>query len=223
MKRLNYLPLLLLMALLFACKKENPVLPQDDANKVGIGSFALLETSRAAVPYYDKSSVTFVDSAGNELTFAITAFDNKSTQGCYWKYNVHETGDTVRYCYETTADNIWLKNESQNLILQVQLEAFPSYADPESGKVADILNVLIRDAAKTNTYHQIFNQTIDHRNYPELDDSNTTYAQITFWSQEFSDVVKTDFTLPPYLLYYNWELGIVAFTDHDGKLWRLKI
>jgi hypothetical protein len=226
MKLLNYLSLLLLFAFLFACKKEdpNPDNPQPPENKdsVDIGSFSLLETSRNMVPYKDKSSVTFVDSAGNELVFPIDIFANKTSHGCYWKYDVHEPGDTVKYCYKSKYDSYRLKNEANNLYLRVHLEAAPYFGDPESGKVADVLNVSMRDAVETNIYRQIFYQTIDQRSHPEPFDDNTIYPQITFWGRDFSNVSKTNFSTPYRLLYYNQEFGIVAFTDHDGKLWRFK-
>lgn len=226
MKRLHYLPILLFATLLFSCKKEdegseNPP-PPENKDSIDIGSFKLLETSRDKIPYNGKSSVTFVDSAGNELVFPIDDFTKKTAKGCYWKYNVNEPGDTIRYCYSAEYDNFWLKNEANNLYLQVLLEASPYYADPESGKVADVLQVFMRDELEAAKSYQVFYQTIDQRTYPESYDNNTTYPQITFWGREFFNVYKTDYTTPYRLLYYNQEFGIVAFSDHDGKLWRFK-
>ena len=207
-----------------SCKKENTDIPDPTENEdsIDIGAYALLESSRNAVPYKGKSSVTFVDSAGNELIFPITVFANKTLEGCLYKYDVHQQGDTVKYCYKTEYDSYGLVNNANNLYFQIMLEAKPFYSDPESRKVADVLHVSIRDATETGKYHQVYYQTIALRSFPLLYDDNTTFAQLTFWGRDFSNVSKTNFAIPYRLVFYNQEFGIVAFTDHNGKLWRFK-
>ncbi len=216
---LQYL-LLLLVIFLFACKKEDIKEPQD--NIVDIGSFSLLESSRNAVPYKGKSSAIFLDSVGNELTFPISPFVNSNFEGCYWKYDVYQTGDTVQYCYKSQGDNYWLRNDTQSLHIQVRLEPRPYYDDPESGKVKDVLDISMRSDVQPNVSHQIFHQTMDDRNNPGPADNNIVYPQITFWGREFFNAYRTNLTTPYRLLYYNQEFGIIAFIDHSGKLWRFK-
>ncbi len=224
MKTFLYHPLLLLGIFLFACKKEEaeePQTPQQD-NIVDIGSYSLLESSRNAVPYKGKSSATFIDSIGNELTFPIESSIGSNFEGCLWKYDVYQPGDAVQYCYKSQNDNYWLRNDARNLDINITLEPRPFYSDPESGKLKDVLTVTIRSDVQPNVSHQIFHQTIDFRTNSGVADNNIIYPQITFWGKEFFNAYRTNLTTPYRLLYYNQEFGIIAFTDHSGKLWRFK-
>lgn len=215
------------LSLLASCKKDpiekiSDPPPSVNKDSIHIGSYTLLETSRDAMPYKGKSSVTFVDSAGNEMVFPITAFTKKTLHGCLYRYDVYAQGDTVKYCYTTEYDSYSLKNEANNLYFSVKLEAHPYHADPESGKVADVLNIFLRDTIEIGKSYQVYYQTIAQRSFPQQYDGNTVYPQINFWGRDFSNVAITNFSTPYRLLYYNQEFGIVAFTDHNGKLWRFK-
>ena len=218
MKSLSYTFSILLFFSLFACKKET----EPGQTIVQIGNFNLLPTSRDIIPYWGNQGIRFVDSLNNEMDFLISESSGQSVKGVFYKYNVYESGDTVQYCYTVSQDNIWLRNQQSGLEFQLLLEPVPLYADLESGKVADVLNIYANDPNDPGKSFQVFNLTVNNRTYPQALDNNTLYPSITFHNWTFATVQKTNFTAPKLDLYFKKDLGIVAFKDYSGTLWRFK-
>lgn len=215
-----------ILLILFAAVSCTKIKSDTHSQVVQLGSFALLPDSRNAIPYYGNQGVRFVDSLGNEMSFQISVSSGTSLAGCLVKHDVFEPGDSVQYCYTVNGDVIWLINteSARNINFQLILHPLPYYPDPESGSIADILDIWFYTAAQPPNpdARQVFNMTVNQRTYPQISDANTLIPSIQFNGMLFSSVQKTNFSMPASDLYYNTALGIVAFTDHAGKLWRFK-
>ena len=186
-----------------------------------IGSFKLLSTSFSAMPYYGKSKVIFTDSLANLAEFTIHEFDTYVINGVLYRYNVNEPGDTVKYCYASENKGFSVSDTTLKIYLSLSLKASPYYSDPESGKVADVLNINYRNLSDTVFISwQVFYKLVDQRTYPDPYTTNEFFSSISFHGRDFQNVERTKFSNPKLELYYNQTEGIVAFRDKTNKLWR---
>lgn len=212
--------------LLFACHKEdavpNPPVKEDY-------NFSILpSSSHYLMPYHSRDSVIFEDSLGNELILRIkTSFNNTKT-GTRYFYNVHTAGDTVKYDYTSVGDVIQLKDDSIKYFFK--LELFPQLYTPNSNahsvKAVDGLHVWLSQPESLSQTYSVFFRIIDFRDCAEEDKGwvpNTIESSRTFLGTTFLEVEHTDYTYPKAVVYFNKTYGIVAFSDYDHKLWRLKL
>lgn len=216
----NYI-IWLLLVLLCSCDKEN-IEPSDHEKlcDVELGIFKLSEASLSFVPYILNDIITFVDSAGKNLILQVN-FVNRTMDGQAVYYDYSSNGrDTVRYCYTFDAKYYRLKAETDNININISVKCNPSFIEPNSGKFSDILDIFVDDALNKNVAHQIYCDVIDFRNNHGFNYGNIVMSEVTFWDKKFNQVKYTDFAAPKYRLWYNNTEGIIAFTDHDGKLWR---
>lgn len=140
-----------------------------------------------------------------------------------FKYNVFENGDTVTYCYDADFKFISIKNDSLNMQFELSIRSSPYYDDPESGFVADIMNIFCQGQIQGSfSLSQVFNAMIDQRTYPFATNSNEIYAEMNIFGKTFLNVEKTNFIDPKLVLFYNPTEGIVGFNDLSGKSWRFE-
>lgn len=206
----------------FVACKEEVVEPIGNVNcDFEIGSYEILNSSFDAIPYYGKKKIVFEDSLGQLVECTISEVNSLLSGGTFIHYNVNEPGDTVRYCYSAQRKNFSIKNDSLEINFLVSLRSAPSYSDPQSGRVADLLEIYFNDLTVTPYKgYQVFSKMVDQRTYLNPFSSNELFATIQFHGEEFHNVEKTKFTNPELILYYNQSEGIVAFRDKTNKLWR---
>lgn len=210
---------------LFACNDDNITLIIEENDAIDIGSYYLLETSIANLPYLDKSQVIFVDSLQNQITFTIDErelyFPDKP--GHLFRYNVNEEGDTVRYSYKSEVKRFTIANDSLELNYDFTLAARPYYNDPESGYVADIINIFCRvpEQLPEIIASQVFSAIVDQRTYP-ISYNTDQFEHMEFIGRTFEDVYHNNFSDPVSDVYFNYTFGILSLTDHTGKQWRFE-
>lgn len=219
---------LLFCIVFFSCKKgdNDTPLPAVDKYNVDIGEFYLLDESIEATPYFGKQYVTFVDSLGNKMKFHIDEKErslSKTAIGTLYRYNVYEQGDTVRYFYTKEYKYCKLTTPSADLGLTISLSAQPYYFGPNNQGVSDKLQILYeRDIEGKNSTSLAFYITIDGRTLGFNYAPSQELSEITFFNKTFEHVFYLEFLKPKSLFYFNYEVGIVAFRDPDGKMWRFE-
>ncbi len=216
--------MLFLSLFLLSCQKDDEDhQPHDDYNRydVHIGKYELLESSILSMPYREKSGAVFIDSAGNETTFSITQFGLFSPKGVLYRYSVHSPGDTVRYGFEAEAIHARIENEQLNVNFWYGLQARPYYPDPESGYVADVTDVSLQYPDEPLRSSQIFTQVTNQRTWPTMSGSTDTLAEYWCHGLKYENVLHGSFSNPLSDVYFNYQYGIVSFTDHDGQKWAL--
>lgn len=221
---LTFTLLAILLVSLFSCEKETPIPPNNGTagNPIDIGTYSLQEESLAKLPYLNKTQVTFIDSLGNKAVFDIIEQDLfESTGGVLFKYDVIEEGDTVRYAYSNQIKRFRINNDSLNLNFDLALEARPYYPDPEQNYIADVLTIFCKDPNNSLIGTQVFYHETDSRTWPTSWNA-TAIPEIDFLGRAFLDVYYNDYIDAKSALYFNYEEGIVSFTDIDGRLWRLE-
>jgi hypothetical protein len=210
-----------IMLIAFSCTKEIPD-PAEDIHNIDIGSYTLLPSSIDKIPYLGKKAIVFVDSNFNEIVFEIIEFPvSQLYRVTSYRYNVYSPGDTVTYHYLTQSKSFSFIQDSLKIEFNLILGAMPYYSEPKSEYVADVLNIWMKDPNVAFTRRQVFSHVTNQRTWPEI--------WINEWSSEkvilnriFYDVFRNVFSNPLSKVHFNYEYGIVSFTDFSGKLWRFE-
>ncbi len=189
-----------------------------------VGSFSLLESSLNYLPYAGKSRAIYVDSTGSQMELLIHTSPAYTYKGALIKYNVFETGDTIRYCYESESTGCTLLNSGLDISFSLSVSARTSYQMPDMDIVGDFLDIYFHipgsDPWKSI---QVFQRIIAQRTYPGTF-QNLQFSQLEIFGRTFTDVERTDYAVSgiPSIVYFNRTEGIVSFTDTTGKTWRFE-
>lgn len=208
-----------------ACQKEYPTIdpPVQETH------FSILPSSSNFLSFYhDRDSVVFEDSLGNSLVLKIKASLGKNKTKSSYYYNVHVPGDTIIIENTDTYDYISLSDEEKKYSFSLYLEPVIYLIAPDFAhfNAVDALFILLKQPSASIVEYSVFQKVIDLRAYAESKpfwDINITDPSRTFWGTTFYEVEYTDYYNPKALVYFNKTHGIVAFSDYNHKLWRLKL
>ena len=190
---------------------------------VEIGDYFLLPENLDILPYENKFKVIFTDSLLNHVTFQVSFANTYVSDAIMYKYNVHTQGDTVKYCYSSQRKTFNLRNDSLGISFSNTVYASPYYSDPESGFIADLMDVYYSDLHDNLlTAYGVFSKMLNQRTFPYAFGENEKHTEISFHGKTFVNVEKSNSFEPKILVYYNFTEGIVAFTDKTEKLWRFE-
>jgi len=199
------------------------VAPEKGLPTIDIGSYSLLPESIAQIPYVNQSGIVFVDTFGTEVFFSVEEEDIFESNGSnYYRYDVFEEGDTVVYEFNTEIKTFNLESTALGMQFRLRLRAMPYYADPESEAVADVMEISLPFLNSSSFSSQIvFRHEVDTRSYP-TSFNNEPIPEIEIFDRTFTEVIWNDYTNPISQVYFNFEYGIVSFTDYQGKQWRFE-
>jgi len=230
MKVIKILFPILSLLILFSCKPEEELVV--DKYNVDIGEFNLLPESSAAMPYFGGKSILFVDSIGNEAEAIVneSLFGTGMNSGFLLRYDVYEEGDTVKYSYVEENRSFFLEAASLDINMNISLRARPYYSDPESKAVADVINIFcnypepVTDSINNLVLSssQVFFHIVDQRTWPTPLSTQRYDAELVVLGRTFKDVYQNEIAGPKSKILYNYEFGIISFTDHTGKTWRFE-
>ncbi len=211
---------LAIILLAFSCSKDSIVPAKDDIHNVDIGVYNLLQSSIDTIPYLGKKGITFIDSNFNEIVFEI--FEKPIAQydsAHLLKYNVYEPGDTVKYRYSFQSKNFKIRNDSLKIEFKFNLESRPYYLMPKNEYVADVIEIFLMDPGPEYIYSQVFYHETNTRTWQ----SSWNYQPISekvILNKTFQNVLFVGFNNPLSVVNFNYQYGIISFTDFSGKLWR---
>ncbi|HMT55103.1 MAG TPA: hypothetical protein PKD16_18855 [Saprospiraceae bacterium] len=213
------------LILAFSCSKDSMISDMDnemdDKYNVNIGSYKLLQSSIDAMPYLGKKSIVFVDSSANEMVFVINESPILEGNVTLFTYNVYQAGDIVNYHYSRQYKTFLISNDSSGLEFICSLESTPYYTEPQKKFVADVFNVIIKNPNDQNSFRQVFYHITNQRTWP-ITTNTPPISEKIILNRTFQDVLIDDFTNPLSIVHFNYEFGIISFTDFDGKLWRFE-
>lgn len=197
--------------------------PVEGLPTIDIGSYSLLPESIAQIPYVNQSGIIFVDTFGTEVFFSIEEEDVfESSAANYYKYDVFEEGDTVVYEFNTEIKTFNLESTALGMQFRLRLRAMPYYGDPESEAVADVMEISLPVPNSPNfSSQQVFRHEVNTRSYP-TSFNNEPIPEIEIFDRTFTEVIWNDYANPISQVYFNFEYGIVSFTDYQGKQWRFE-
>ncbi|MBK8081455.1 MAG: hypothetical protein IPK25_14950 [Saprospiraceae bacterium] len=103
----------------------------------------------------------------------------------------------------------------------LSLRAAPYYHEPKNEYVADVLDIFIKDPNFGLVSRQVFSHVTNKRTWPEILDNELNSEKVIF-NRIFYDVLNSGILNPLSKVHFNYEYGIVSFTDFSGKLWRFE-
>ncbi|MFK8058108.1 MAG: hypothetical protein AB8F78_18415 [Saprospiraceae bacterium] len=215
-RRYNLFVLLSFGLLWSACEKEE-IRPESLFKIVEVGDFELLQESIDQLPYQGKDSVTFVDRDENRLTFQIRESFNPSTQVSTEYFNVDFPRDTVIYTYGSQSKDFYLSNDSLNLRFYIDLSVYVYDVQSENLEICDHLEVWFKyddNRLRTQVLRDVTNERTLLESWWQVE-----YEDIELLGRGFEDVFYSRFSNPVSFVRFNYELGIISFTDLDNKMW----
>jgi hypothetical protein len=219
-------PLLISIIALASCHKDpEQVLPDFPWDcDYDIGTYEILPSSYAAIPYEEKQNVVFMDSLENVASFQITSKEKNHLQSKMSIYDPQNPNLIFNYCYYEDAKEYILTNDSLGLRINMNLVAEPFHPTPQSRLVGDRLYMTVYKKSFFNEYGIIgvFNTTIDQRT-SHVASGNSTLDSLNCFGKSFYQVENQplflDFTCS---IFYTASDGVVIFNDIDGKRWRFE-
>ncbi|MFK8054842.1 MAG: hypothetical protein AB8F78_01880 [Saprospiraceae bacterium] len=204
-----------------ACEKDEmgPYLDADLYSIVDAGIFELLQESIDQLPYNGVDSISFVDEDMNILVFRISVSPASAFLISDTQYDVNIPGDTVLFKYGAEVRFLDLVNDSLNLRFGVNLYA--STFGKESykpTKVADLMKIWFIQYGEPRVSGLVLEDYINLRT-SEIVPDTIIYEDVEYYGREFKDAFCTPFEDPVSYVCFNYEIGIISFTDLDGKLW----
>ena len=187
---------------------------------IDIGKYELLDSSKDSMPYKGMENAIFRDSAGAEIIFRVDVSDAYISEGGGVAYDVFEQGDTIKYKYEFERITVHLSSLPLNMNFYFSLDAKPYRDDIDAGFVADVTAIYLDLENKPETRLLVFRDITEQRSWP----SSTTIESLneyTCHGEVFNDVLYSDSPTANSDVFFNYEYGIVSFTDRDGKKWVL--
>lgn len=207
------------LLMLIGCKKDKMNKLEDC---IDIGEYFLLTESLEVMPYLNKKKAQFVDTLGNYIELEINERplnDIMDSELTIYDYNVHVQGDTVRYKFRNQSKTYSLVNDTLNLYFILTLEAFPS----TNMTVSDILGISILNTNPNSNAlsFPLGTLVVNQRSRPEIMPSllPREYDEINFYGKKFNKVFEI---IDRVDVYFNYEFGIVVFSDYEDKLWRFE-
>ena len=182
-----------------------------------LDDFSIAPDSRSSSVIGNVSELVFINERGEETVFAVGEPEFISEEGTFMD------GDSITFCLniESFTTNLVSNN---GLEFTVIVESKPYYPEIKTMPSADVLKVFYNDAANIkNDRRLVFRKVLDIKDYPApLYTTTSTTDEIFFIDTEFQNVEFTAFNSPIIKMYYNDNMGIVAYEDEQTVLWQLK-
>jgi hypothetical protein len=203
-----------------ACKKEpDQVLPDFPWDcDYDIGTYEILPSSYAKIPYEGKQGVVFQDSLGNQVHFTQTDILSLHQESYILKHDPNDESIDIYYCYYKDSKFYQLYNDSLDFSISVKLYANPYYSAPLKGFIADQLTASIIKVNGPDFFFSSFSTTIDQRTFPEIN-QNLVEPVYDCFGRQFLQVEHQQFILSQPAIYFNMTEGVVSFKDDIGKKW----
>ncbi len=203
-----------------ACKGDDNMTPISLNNSVGncdiqIPAFYLNEENAQLSSYDAYNKVAFINSQGEEKSFQIGQSVKTLDEGLF------EDIDSTKYCFTTESIETSLIN-NKGLEFTIIIETKPYFADVKSSLSADILKIFYNDTMNGATDRRlVFRKVLDLKDYPSaLYQTTVDVPSKYFVDNEFKNLEITNFNSPVIRLYFNDNLGIVAYEDENKVLWQ---
>lgn len=203
-----------------SCNNEDDIGPFSLGNTKGTCDVEAkvfdLNSENLNLHFYDGfTQITFTNEAGLEKKFDI------NDQALITEDGLFTSNDTLVYCYEIESKSTQLSSDD-GLEFTILTESKPYFADFISLQSADVRKIFYEDTSNEKVDRRmVFRKVLDFKDYPPpLYETTVSISSQFFIDREFRDVEITNFNTPIVVLYYNDELGILAYRDENNTLWQ---
>ncbi|MBK7343952.1 MAG: hypothetical protein IPJ06_13185 [Saprospiraceae bacterium] len=209
----------------FGCQKEECSFSNGCGKyNVDLGRWELLNSSLAKIPYFGKSEAIFVDSIGSSVSMNITELTLFDSIDWYTdKFDDCETGDTIRYYYQSQKKRFLLTVKSLNIYYLLDASSGPVIFCEEQpiGKGADFLSIWRKEQDSTSFFYDfVFSDVLNPRTSTCQFELPHDEGPIDYFGKTFETSLHYMDYYPYFIERFNYEYGIIALRDHSGKIWR---
>jgi len=213
---------ILILFLATSCRKDESPSAPGCCDPAYVGEYLLLTGSRNSIPYQADANLYFRDASNNEVMFTLrnsqdvyTSTGQTTTRKCPCNRDfdqiINASGDAFHF---------FLKQPDLTLDLSYLIDLHTQPFHGDECLVADVLEISVQDKNDTASYGGVLRILVDQRNltgeylkwYRDFPVDSVELLGSTFYD------VYTDAENE---VWYNFEEGLVAFTDRQDKLWVL--
>jgi hypothetical protein len=217
----RYSLLIFILSLVIACDGgDDNIVDNRPSNSAGFCDVKLkdfsLDNSNTTLRAYDMlNQVSFINEDGQTLVFTIGPSIKSRFEGIF------EVNDTFNICYAKESIETKLKT-TDGIEITFQAEPKAYFAELEDALYADVMKIYYNDTNDVaNERRIVFRKVLNMNSYPPpLYQTTQNIGSQFFIDREFENIELTQFNTPIIVLYYNTEIGIVAFIDESGVLWQ---
>ncbi len=212
---------LMLIASITSCKK-NDLIVCNFETEIDLGEFSLLQESRQSIPYTGNQRIYFRDELQNEVYFDFleenTGYISPVNYGMTIEYECNDSIIQQRLSAHGDAF-IYKLTEPQHLLnmtLHLHLQS-NTQAHPEDYIISGDFLTFSSGTEDHNTILILIETLVNRKDLPDATVSKypTTIDNIYLGGKYYRNV----YTNESNSAYYNYEQGIIAFTDNEGKFW----
>ncbi len=213
---------LMLIVSITSCEKDNELIVCNFETEVDLGEFSLLQKSRQSIPYIGNQIVYFKDELQNEIYFVFSEENiGYASIVHYGNLAEYECNDSVILQHQSATGDAFIYNLTEpqhllNMTLHLRLDS-----NTQSLEFNDLLSgdflTLSSGTEDDNHRYTLVQTLVDRRNLSDeiVSSYPTPIENVTLGGKHFSYV----YTNETNSAYYNYEQGIIAFTDNEGKFW----
>lgn len=211
---------LMLITSISSCKKNDELIVCNFETEIDLGEFSLLPESRQSIPYTGNQRIYFKDELQNEIYFDFSE-ENEGYHlpvhyGMPFEYECNDS--VIMQQLSAVGDAFWYNlTEPQHLLnmtLHLKLDPVSFRGDYLEG--GDILK-FSSGTEDHNTKLPLVGVIVSRKDLSDevVNKYPTSVDNIYLGGKQYNNV----YTNESNSAYYNYEQGIIAFTDNEGKFW----
>lgn len=203
-----------------SCSKDDESL----CNSQNVGEFHLLENSISCIPYGNDLKLIFQDSIGNQVSLIFDynnggfgSIENDFVTSCEYD-NLLEKVYHAKYDFYKY--NIFDEADSLKIKYYLYLYTNPFSREFGNTKISDQLAIYERSVRDTTTFFSEFSILVNRRDLSmeeEIQYFPQSTSKLILFNKSFTNIYSNNKST----VFYSFELGLIAFRDHDNKLWVL--
>jgi hypothetical protein len=201
---------------MYICQTEN------------IGNFQLDDSSKEYMPLFCQNtgnSVLYENKLGEIIQLKIEAKTFYKSSSLYNTFTPckNDSMRSLGYCFENERITVALKSINSDLNITFDIYTAPEIRVPFTGQIGDFLE--INRKLDSTRYSVDFIAVVKQRSlsYDKVS-LQEFYSSIDILGNNFKNVISNDITkyqVPLYKYYWNKEVGLVAFADTTGTIWKI--
>lgn len=193
-----------------------------------VGNYTLDPSSKSFLPLFCKeigSNLVYQNTAGKMMNFILMQKQNNKIAVTYNTFHVCQSDSlrSIGYCIINDQVSYNLKAESNGLELMITLKTIPDIYLTKVGYIGDVLEILRKKAP--NGYSLDFSSVVNQRSLSYSKNYNQEFfPSLEILGTNYKNVISNDvshYSIPIYKYYYNNEIGLIAFRDTAGIIWKL--
>jgi hypothetical protein len=129
------------------------------------------------------------------------------------------SGEETHYLFRYELKEYVISSDTFGMKLTVHVYAAPYPRDPIPGFVADKFAVFATVPNSSEYFSIVFQAILDPRTWPEAFDYITELGEVEIFDKPFDNVLQLFAPLDSNAMF-NYDVGVVSFSDVSGKQWR---